>query len=219
MRLLFMGPKRFKSIISVLQRRQRSLTVIADKVHKGRNLAAILRSCDAVGIQQVHNVLSDDTYRSFSGTSASAQKWVTVEHHQNIETPLKRLKAEGFQLVAANLYRDAIDYRDIDFTRPTGIVMGAEVEGVSDFAAEFVDHNIILPMHGMVESYNVSVACALILNEAMRQREAAGFYERGELSKKEYDRLLFEWGYPRMAEILQKTGQPYPVLDENGQLP
>ncbi len=93
--------------------------------------------------------------------------------------------------MAANLCEGAIDYWQLDFTRPTAIVLGAEVKGVSDFSANAADQNVILPMVGMVESYNVSVACALIFAEAQQQREEAGFYQARRLSDEAFELRFF----------------------------
>lgn len=211
-----MRAARLQRLKSVLSRRQKDLTIVADRVEKGRNLAAMVRSCDAVGIGTIYAIQPKAGYRSYMGTSASAQKWVDVRLSESIEVTMNTLRAEGKQIVAANLYGNVCDYRDIDYTAPTAIIMGAEISGVSDYAARNADANIVLPMMGMVESLNVSVACALILNEAFRQRQTAGMYDSVQLSKDEYDSTLFRWMYPRAARKLDAQGKLYPVLDSDG---
>lgn len=213
-----MTPKRQERINQVLSKRQNDLTVITDQVVKNRNLAAIMRTCDAVGIPKMHCVEAEERYRTYAGISASSHKWVETIHYDNVVTSINTLKSSGMQIIAANLTDDAIDYREVDYTKPTALLMGTELIGVSDAAAKACDQNIVIPMMGMVESFNVSVACAIILAEAQRQREAAGLYDQCQLSKEEYDRLFFKWAYPDLAKYCEDRGIEYLPLDKNGDL-
>ncbi|HHO57650.1 MAG TPA: tRNA (guanine-N2)-dimethyltransferase, partial [Oceanithermus profundus] len=128
------------------------------------------------------------------------------------------LKERGFTVYAANLSERALDYREVDYTRPAAVLLGAEKWGVSPRAAELADADVIIPMMGMVQSLNVSVAAAVILFEAQRQRLAAGLYDRPRLDPATYRRTLFEWAYPREAAVLRRQGLPYPELDEEGRI-
>jgi tRNA (guanosine-2'-O-)-methyltransferase len=118
--------------------------------------------------------------------------------------------------LAAHFSEHAIDYREVDFTKPTAIVMGTELEGISDETAQIVDQHIIVPMQGMVASLNVSVASAVILFEAQKQRLAAGMYQTRSMQDERYYKLLFEWSYPRIARMYREKNQPYPELDDEG---
>jgi len=138
--------------------------------------------------------------------------------HPSIEEAAAHLKERGFTIYAANLSKRAVDYRQVDYVRPAVVLLGAEKWGVSRRAAELADANVIIPMMGMVQSLNVSVAAAVILFEAQRQRLEAGLYDRPRLDPETYRRTLFEWGYPRRAEVLRRRGLPYPELDEEGQI-
>ncbi|MFL0809254.1 MAG: tRNA (guanosine(18)-2'-O)-methyltransferase TrmH [Agarilytica sp.] len=213
-----MTPERFQRITKVLQTRQSDLTVITDEVHKSRNLAAIVRTCDAVGIDKMHCVIPTDGFQTYSNTSAGSEKWVEVESHHSVETPIAQLKAQNYQIVAANLSDTAIDYREIDYTKPTALLMGAEVRGVSEEARAYVDQEVILPMYGMVESYNVSVACALILAQAQNQREDAGMYASTRLSAERYRALFFKWAHPVLAEYCDTNHLDYPPVREDGEV-
>ena len=119
-------------------------------------------------------------------------------------------------MLAAHFSEVAIDYREVDYTQPTAIVMGTELAGISDETAQIVDKHIIVPMQGMVASLNVSVASAVILFEAQKQRMAANMYKKRSLDDDRYEKLLFEWSYPRIARMLREKQRPYPDLDENG---
>ncbi len=213
-----MTPKRRETINKVLDLRQPDLTVITENVVKQRNLAAIVRTCDAVGIARMHCVQNEEEYRSFRGTSASADKYVDVELHARIAEPIASLRAQGYQIVTANLTSDAVDYRNIDFCKPTALVMGTELSGVSPATADACDKNIVIPMMGMVESFNVSLACAIILSEAQHQRQAAGLYQVSRLDESYRAELFFKWAYPKLAKYCDENGHSYPPLDDNGDL-
>ncbi len=213
-----MTPERYDRICRALNNRQPDLTVITDEVHKPRNLAAIIRTCDAVGIDEVHCVVPDTGYQTYGGTSASAEKWVSSLYYSDVETPIAQLHERGFQVVAANLSERAVDYRAIDYTKPTALLMGAEIKGVSATAHTLCDHEVVLPMLGMVESFNVSVACALILAEVQTQREAAGMYKTARLSPELYRQRFFRWAHPVLADFCDENSIPYPPVREDGEV-
>jgi tRNA (guanosine-2'-O-)-methyltransferase len=205
--------ERRQKIRAVLNKRQPDLTVLMEHVHKPHNLSAILRSCDAVGVLEAHIAALEGRPPTFNETSAGSDKWVGLVTHESVKDGIQSLQARGFQVAAAHLSAEAIDYRRLDYTRPTAILLGAEKWGVSAEATELVDSHIIIPMHGMVQSLNVSVAAAVTLFEAQRQRLEAGFYERSRLPEAVYARLEYEWLYPREAGILREREQAYPVLE------
>ena len=213
-----MTPERFERIVQVLKRRQPDLTVITDEVHKGRNLSAMLRSCDAVGVDEIHCVIPRNGFRAYRGTASGSQKWVSVVHHEQVEDPVIALRGQGFQVVAAHLSEQAVDYRQIDYTQPTAILMGAERDGLSEVAGNLATQHIIIPMLGMSESLNVSVACAAILLEAQRQRELAGMYNEQRLTPQQFASRLFQWAHPTVAEYCDQRRLTYPSLREDGEL-
>ncbi len=211
-----MTPERFSRIQAVLNRRQPDLTVITDEVHKGRNLSAIIRTCDAVGISQFHCVEPKSGYRAYRGTALGSNKWVETILHQNVSQAILSLKQSGFQVVAANLSDRAVDFRQVDYTSPTALLMGTEKEGVSHEALRLVDKEVVIPMMGMVESFNVSAACSIILTEAQWQRQNAGLYDSRRLSEDVYQKQLFRWCQPTLTEYCDSHGFDYPPLDDEG---
>lgn len=213
-----MTPERLQRIRAVLARRQPDLTVIADEVHKGRNIAAILRTCDAVGIDTLYSVVPDAGYRPYRGTALGAQKWVAVRICDNLMEPVAELKARGYQVVVTALSAEAIDYRGVDYTRPTALVLGSERSGASEGAIKQADYSVTIPMVGMVESYNVSVAGAIILAEAQRQRAEAGMYGHCRLDQETYARRFFQWAHPQVAAYCDRVGVAYPPLGEDGEI-
>lgn len=214
-----MTPERARRIRAVLDRRQPDLRLVTDSVHKGHNLSAIVRSCDAFGVLHMHTVVDDADFRAFRSTAMGSQRWVEIARHPDIGAALRPLRDEGYQVVVAHLADDAVDFRSIDFTRPTAILMGAEKRGPSQAGLDLADVAITIPMVGMVASFNVSVAAAILLAEAHRQRAVAGFYARPRLDESTYRRLFFEWGEPRLAAYCRRHGLAYPELDpDTGEL-
>jgi tRNA (guanosine-2'-O-)-methyltransferase len=172
-----MTPERKERIAQVAARRQPDLTVFMERVHKPHNVAAVLRTCDAVGVMQAHAVPGSEGIPKLNHTSQGAQRWVELIRHPDTASGLGHLRQSGFRLYAAHFSDQAVDFRAPDYTRPTAIIMGTEKFGVSDEALGMVDQEILIPMVGMTQSLNVSVATALILYEAQRQRQATGMYD------------------------------------------
>ena len=213
-------PRRFERLKSVLNHRMADLTVLLEHVEKPHNLSAILRSCDAVGALEAHAVSFDGRPRTFNSTAQGSQKWVPLHDHPDPETAIRHLKAKGFRLYGTHLGVDAKAYRECDFTGPTAFVLGAEKWGRPDQARDLMDEALFIPMRGMVQSLNVSVATATLLFEALRQRQVAGLAPtQGEgLKPEQYQQLLFEWSYPEVARWCRDQERPYPALSEEGEL-
>ncbi|WP_022940355.1 tRNA (guanosine(18)-2'-O)-methyltransferase TrmH [Psychromonas hadalis] len=213
-----MSPERFTRITTMLNHRQPELTVLLEDVHKSHNLAAIVRTADAVGVSDVHATRSTKTTRVCGMTATGSQNWINVHTHDNIADAVAILRQQGMQIIATNLSDSAIDFREVDYTKPTAILMGQEKTGISAEALALADQDVIIPMVGMCQSLNVSVASALILYEAQRQREAAGMYGQCRLSKDEQHKILFEGGHPIFTKLCKQKNLPYPPLDEEGQI-
>ena len=213
-----MTPQRLARLRRVLDHRQPDLTVLLDNVHKPHNFSAVLRSCDAVGIFEANAVWPDPRLRPHRLVASGAAKWVKVRTHGDITIASEALHAEGFRLVAAHPGAGSRDYRKVDYTRPSALLLGAELEGLSDAALAVADERVHVPMLGMVRSLNVSVAAAVILFEARNQRIQAGLYESSRLDRVCYARTLFEWAHPEVADYCNRHGFDYPELDEEGEI-
>lgn len=213
-----MTPERLERINSMLNQRQPDLTVCMEGVHKTHNLAAVVRTCDAIGVSEVHAVWKNERMRVSGGSAAGSQNWVDVHNYTNTKDAIDALKAKNMQVLVTNLSDTAVDFREIDYTKPTAIILGQEKFGASDIAKEMADHDIVIPMVGMVQSLNVSVANAVVLYEAQRQRKAAGMYDKATISEDIRQRMLFEGGHPIFAKVCQAKGLPYPHIDEEGQI-
>lgn len=212
-----MTPRRFHRIRQILDHKQPDLTLFVDNVQNEHNVSALVRTADAVGLMEIHAVSPKDNFKPSHQSAGGVRKWVKVRTHPTHAAAAEHLKQNfGCQILAAHFTDDAIDYRDADYTRPTAILLGAEREGVSQEAQEVADGAIIIPMMGAGQSLNVSVAGAVILYEAQRQRDAAGMYEKSRLEREHYEKLLFEWCYPSLVKLYKKRAAPYPALDEDG---
>ncbi|HCH24288.1 MAG TPA: tRNA (guanosine(18)-2'-O)-methyltransferase TrmH [Oceanospirillaceae bacterium] len=214
-----MTPSRLAKFQDTLARRQLDLTIITDQVNKAQNIAALLRTCDAVGIHRAHAVTPAEGYRDYSGTARGSQQWVSVDQYDQIDTALLAAKQQNMQLVAAHFSATAVDFRGLDYTKPTALILGAEMAGVSPRAVAAADHHVVIPMLGMVHSFNVSVAAAVILLEAQRQRELAGMYAQPQLAGDDYADTLFRWCHPAIADYCHRYGLQYPAMDENADVP
>ncbi len=188
-----MTVRRRERVWDVLGRRQPDLTVLAENVHKPHNLSAMLRSCDAVGIGTVHAVWPTGGVPTYNATSASAEKWVELMVHGDTRGAIAHLRSAGMRVYAAHLSDAATDYRQVDYSVPCAVVFGNEKEGVSPEAAELADQHVIIPMLGMIQSLNVSVATAVILFEAQRQRLAAGLYDEPRVAREELEARATDW--------------------------
>ncbi|NTS75946.1 tRNA (guanosine(18)-2'-O)-methyltransferase TrmH [Catenovulum sp. SM1970] len=213
-----MSPERFAKMQKILSQRQPDLTVCMEQVHKRHNFSAIARTADAVGCHDVHAVWPEDRRSLGGGTAGGSQNWLNIHMYDHIDQAFDQFKSQGMQVLATHLAADSVDFREIDYTKPTCVLMGTERDGITEYALSKADHNIVVPMMGMVQSLNVSVACSLILYEAQRQRQNANMYGPRKISDEEYHRIIFENGHPVYAKHCKRKGLAYPELDEQGQI-
>ena len=213
-----MTPARYRRLRSILDLRQPDLTVLVEGLSKPHNVAAVMRTCDAVGIHEIHAVSERPAFRPSRASAGGVVRYVAVRTHPSLAEAAEHLQTRGFQILVAHLAPGAVDFRQADYTRPTALLLGTELEGVSSEAESLADGAISIPMAGAVESLNVSVANAVILYEAQRQRAVAGMYDRRRLDEGTCQRLLFEWGYRRLADTYRRRGLPYPRLGPEGEI-
>lgn len=213
-----MTPERYQKFREVLDRRQPDLTVLTDQVHKPHNLSAIIRTCDAVGIHKIHLTQPKRGQRRYKRMPMGSSRWVDIQSHASIEDSVTHLKKKGFSLYAAHFSSKSVPFYELDFTSPCAIILGAEKDGVSPEGADLADEHMIIPMHGLVSSLNVSVAAAVILIEAQRQRQLKGLYNQPRLNPDIYRETIFRWGYPELTRYCDERQLDYPDIDDNGQL-
>ena len=193
-----LNEKRKARIDEILRCKQPDLQIFLDDVHSSQNNSAILRSADAVGVLSLYYSCRDDLDVKIHKTiTQGAHRWVgreRVDYDQRVDL-IKSKRAEGMQVIVTALDDHAVSFREVDFTKPTLLVVGNEKEGVSQEVIALADQTIIIPMMGMVQSLNVSVATAITLYEAQRQREEAGMYAQSRLSEDEIAEIKDAWLY------------------------
>ena len=178
----------------VLRWRQKDLTLVLANIHDPHNVSAIYRSADAFGVAALHLYYTDTAFPELGKkSSASARKWVESVRHKTSEDMLAELRGQGMQVLATSFTEKARPMREWDFTRPTAVIMGNEHSGVEPELLAAADGELYIPMYGMIQSFNVSVASAIILAEAARQREAAGMYATPRFDEATLATRLGEW--------------------------
>lgn len=178
----------------VLQHRQLDLTIVFENIHDPHNVSAILRTCDAVGIQNINLLYTEEPFPKLGKkSSASAKKWIVTNKFKKESELRKYLKSKNMTIYATYLNKESISIFDIDWTQPSAIIFGNEQRGVSEKCLDICDQIISIPMFGMIESLNVSVAAAVVLYEATRQRLKKRYYPNQNLTDKWVEETLQRW--------------------------
>ncbi len=186
--------RRIEKLTRALRATQTGLTVVLENIHDPHNVSAILRTCDAVGIRDINLLYTSETFPKIGRkSSASANKWVTRRTFKSVSTCFDTLRSEGFTIAASVLNQKSVSLYDLDLGQKVALVFGNEHRGVSEEASSYADLCFQIPMRGMIQSLNVSVACAITLYEALRQRILTGVQPGQGMSEAEFQRLLAEW--------------------------
>ncbi len=197
-----MTPERREKLLNVLSKRQPDLTVVLENVFDPHNISAVMRTCDAVGVQEVFilNTKIPRHKKWGAKSSSSAAKWLTVHQFENAEECFNLLRSRYKKILTTHLSSDAIGLHAIDMTEPIALVFGNEHSGVSEEIRTLADGNFIIPQVGIIQSLNISVACAVTLYEAFRQKSIAGHYNRDNMDHVMKQELLKEWEIPPIPE-------------------
>ena len=196
-----MTPERTDKFQKVLSNRQSDLAIVMENVHDPHNISAVMRTCDAVGIQDIYVINSIIPKHAYFGpkSSSSAAKWLTIHQFSSIEDCIPILKERYKKILSTHLSSDAVELYSVDFTKESiALVFGNEHEGVSDEMRRISDGNIIIPQVGMIQSLNISVACAISIYEAFRQKRIAGHYDHSNLSDDRISELKLNWSKPKV---------------------
>ncbi len=190
-----MTPERSHKLIQVLSKRQPDLTVVLENVFDPHNISAVMRTCDAVGVQEVF-ILNNriPPHKKWGArSSSSAAKWLTVHQFEDAVACFSALRNKYSKILTTHLSSDAVSLHEINMTEPIALVFGNEHSGVSDEIRALADGNFIIPQVGIIRSLNISVACAVTLYEAYRQKSLAGHYDRPGFEHEMKQGLLKEW--------------------------
>lgn len=209
--------ERLTKLKDLVASRQFDLTVVLENVHDPHNLGAIIRTCEAVGVYTVYVVYSETGKNSIAhyiGKRASrgAKRWVKVEFFETMAACIQHLRANKYAILTTHLSESAKGIYETDFTQKCAIVFGNEKDGISQLALQLSDANIIIPTYGMVQSLNVSVACAVTMFEASRQRRLAGSYNKAfDISNPDMKDCILYYVADQHPRIVQASPS---VLDE-----
>lgn len=192
-----MTPERRERLLTVLRKRQPDLTVVLENVFDPHNISAVMRTCDAVGIQELY-VLTNKIPRHKkwgARSSSSAAKWLTVHQYEDAALCFADIRKKYEKIYTTHLSSDAVSLYEINFTGSVALVFGNEHAGVSEEIRAMADGNFLIPQMGIIQSLNISVACAVSIYEALRQKTNAGHYQQQRLEDGTFNTLLNEWGF------------------------
>ena len=192
-----MNDNRKHRLLDVLSRRQTNLTVVMENVDDPHNISAVMRTCDSVGIQDIYVLTTKiHKHKKFGPKSSSgAAKWLTIHEYTDAQECFAELRKHYSRILTTHLAADSVGLYEIDFTQSTALVFGNEHDGVSEEFRQMADGNFIIPQIGLIQSLNISVACAVSIYEAMRQKTAAGHYQQPHLPQERVASIMKDWGY------------------------
>jgi tRNA (guanosine-2'-O-)-methyltransferase len=202
-----MTAERESRLRAVLDKRQGNITVVLENVFDPHNISAVMRTCDAVGVQDIY-VLNTriPRHKKFGArSSSSADKWLTIHQFNDAGECFTELRRQYSRILTTHLGTDSVSLYAVDLTEPIALVFGNEHSGVSEEIRALADGNFLIPQVGIIRSLNISVACAVSLYEAQRQKKLAGHYDRPGLDPARYQGLLRQWGYYEQDPVLPEN--------------
>lgn len=191
-----MTEQRFNRLTSVINHRQPDITIVLENVFDPHNISAVMRTCDAVGIQDIY-ILNNriPPHRKWGDKSSStAAQWLTIHQFADIEECFTEIRKKYQKVYASHLGENSGDVYKMNFTESVALIFGNETFGVSDEIRKYADGDFIIPQVGIIKSLNISVACAVTLYEAFRQKNQQGHYDKSRLAEADLIRLKDQWG-------------------------
>lgn len=197
-----MLPERRDKLLAVLNKRQAGMCVVLENIHDPHNIFAVMRTCDAVGIQDVYIISTKIPRKKKIGmhSSSGAVKWLTQHHYNNVADCMAEVQKQCEVIAATHLGSASKSLYELDFLKNTALVFGNEHDGLSDEILQYATTNFMIPQAGIIQSLNISVACAVTIYEAYRQRSQAGLYNECSLSPEKYETLKRTWGFTRLDD-------------------
>ena len=179
-----------------IEQRTKQITVVLENIFQGRNISASIRSADCFGIQDVHIIENDNIFNDDSEVSMGAEKWVTIKRHNKQEhnsiEAIKKLKAEGYQIIATTPHNTDCDLFDLDMSKgKVALIFGAEVRGCSEETLALADKKMKIPMYGFTESFNISVSVSLCLQHLIYKLRKAN--SDWKMTEDEKDKAMLQW--------------------------
>jgi tRNA (guanosine-2'-O-)-methyltransferase len=192
----FISDPRWERINEVLDQRTQHLTVVLEDIYQPHNASAVLRSCDGFGIQDVHVIENNNEFDASSQITIGADQWLTIDRYRkpnydNVSACFNKLRNDGYQIVATTPHENDSDLHDLDISKPTALVFGTELDGVTDQVMDQADAFVKIPMSGFSESFNISVSAAICLYDTTTRLRKSDI--EWKLSPKKREELLLEW--------------------------
>lgn len=192
----FVTEQRFETMRSVLANRTRYITLLLEDIYQPHNASAVLRTCDCFGVQDVHIVENRNAYRINPDVELGTAQWLSLHRYartdNNTPAAIERLRAAGYRIVATTPHGETVSLDDFDVTAaPTALLLGNELDGLSQDALQAADLRLSIPMYGFVESFNISVSAAIILSRMVHDLRRSG--TGWQLDNDEQDRILLTW--------------------------
>lgn len=191
----FVTEERQARLTEILENRTRHITVVLEDLFQTQNISAVLRTCDCYGIQDVHVIKNRNEFEVHKDISMGADKWLSIHQYphseHNVKDCIDRLHEQGYWVAATLPDEQKLTIFDLPVERKTAFLFGTELTGLSDEAIKYADGNVLIPMYGFTESFNISNSAAIILShfsERMRHSEA-----NWGLTPDENEELYFEW--------------------------
>ena len=191
----FVTEERQARLLEILGNRTRHVTVVLEDLFQTQNISAVLRTCDCYGVQDVHVIKHRNEFEVHKDISMGADKWLSIHQYphseHNVKDCIDRLHEQGYWVAATLPDEQKRTIFDLPVERKTAFLFGTELTGLSDEAIKYADGNVLIPMYGFTESFNISNSAAIILShfsERMRHSET-----QWQLSPEERDELYFEW--------------------------
>lgn len=205
----FVSARRVERMRSVLAERTRYLTVALEEIYQPHNASAVLRSCDSLGVQDVHVIESRNRYRLNPGVELGSAQWLSLYRYGATDggtiAAVETLRAQGYRIVATSPHNGQVTLNEFDLNAgPTALLFGTELDGLSAQALDLADEYLVIPMFGFVESFNISVSAAIILHSLMSRLRASGIDYH--LTAEEQQAILLEWlrSTIKRAELLEQ---------------
>ena len=209
----FVTDQRFEVFEEILQKRTRDACIVLEHVANPHNASAVMRSAEAFGLFELHVVPQEGTFSASRNVASGAQKWLDFHMHSQTKQCFDALRSRGYQIWASDLQEDAQPIENIDFSNKVALVFGNERDGISEYARKHSDHRFVVPMHGFVESFNISVAAAISIYHVSQARAAQGL--KPGLDLKDHKAVLASWmtqSVRASQQILLRQGLKVPII-------
>lgn len=175
--------------------RTRHVTVVLEDIYQSHNASAVVRTCDLLGVQDLHIIENRNKYTLNPDVTLGSSKWVDLhrwrEGSNNTMDCVKRLREQGYRIAATSPHGNSVELKDLDISTPIAFCFGTELQGLSDELLAAADTRVRIPMHGFTESYNISVSAAIVLFNVTERLRASGV--PWELSAADLLKLKIEW--------------------------